>query len=255
LPPQLASGKLGKPSLWDLRGQVANGVGITIEELLEEYYRTIKGNKHLPFEENSKWIWKKLLDPKQFPPASVRLMDELSQSTSNKSIEDRHQQSAQWREQKQVLCVFVCLFACLCDCIVWLCVCVCVLCVLYCTVCVFMCACVCVCVCVCGCSCWCWCWSWCVCLCGWVGGCADAHTRPGPRSHPRPCVSFHVYCTVLYSTYTVLYCIVLNVLHCTVHVHASVRGCRPYNGMCGACVLAGAHFRRVAEIEEYCEHL
>jgi hypothetical protein len=115
-----------------------------------------------------------------------------------------------------------------------------------------------VCMCVCGCSCWCWCWSWCVCLCGWVGGCADAHTRPGPRSHPRPCVSFHVYCTVLYvlySTCTVLYCIVLNVLHCNVHVHASVRGCRPYNGMCGACVLAGAHFRRVAEIEEYCEHL
>jgi hypothetical protein len=63
---------------------VANGVGITIEELLDTYYKTTKGNKHYRFEENSKWILKKLLDPKQFPPASVRLMDEVTQGTSNK---------------------------------------------------------------------------------------------------------------------------------------------------------------------------
>jgi hypothetical protein len=107
----MASGKLGKPSLWDLRGQVVNGVGITIDELLEKYYSTIKGNKHFRFEQNSKWILKKILDMKQFPLSSVRLMDEVTQGTSNKLVEDRSQQSAQWREQKQVLCVFVCVFS------------------------------------------------------------------------------------------------------------------------------------------------
>jgi hypothetical protein len=211
LPPQLPSGKLGKPSLWDLRGQVANGVGITIEELLDEYYRKIKGLKHFRFEENSKWILKKLLDTKQFPPASVRLMDELSQGTSNKLIEDRHQQSAQWREQKQMLCVFVCLFACLCDCIVWLCVCVCVLCVLYCTVlCVYSCVRVCACVYVCvgvhvgvgvGVGVF-------VCVGGWVGVPTHTHARARVRTPARAC---HFMCIVLYC----MYCTV-HVLYCTV---------------------------------------
>jgi hypothetical protein len=192
---------------------VANGVGITIEELLDEYYRKIKGLKHFRFEENSKWILKKLLDTKQFPPASVRLMDELSQGTSNKLIEDRHQQSAQWREQKQMLCVFVCLFACLCDCIVWLCVCVCVfVCCAYCTVqycvCIHVCVCVRVCMCV---------WVFMlvlvlelVCLFVWVGGwvCRRTHT-PGPAFAPPPVrvISCVLYCTVCIVQY--MYCIVL----------------------------------------------
>jgi hypothetical protein len=74
----------------------------------------------------NRWIVKKLLDARQFPPESVRLMEEATQGTSTKLIEDRSQQSAQW--------CFFCRFHCallvllsfvLCNAFVLCCACVC----------------------------------------------------------------------------------------------------------------------------------
>ena len=85
-----------KPSLWDLYTQVRLSAsamvggqgGFTIDQLLDRYYERNKGRRNMRFEENARWIVKKLLDEKQFPSASRDIMAMAQHVSSARLVED-----------------------------------------------------------------------------------------------------------------------------------------------------------------------
>ena len=82
-----------KPSLWDLRGQVlasskTANTTFSIDVLLDMYYARNKDRTKTRFEENARWIVKKLLDVKQFPTASAQVLEFALQVSNERVIEE-----------------------------------------------------------------------------------------------------------------------------------------------------------------------
>ena len=81
-----------KPTFWDLRSQVLASSSdvsgpFTIDDMLDTFYRRNKGRK-AKFEENARWIVKKLLDGKQFPADSIEIMNLAQQLAGHRAVDE-----------------------------------------------------------------------------------------------------------------------------------------------------------------------
>ena len=81
-----------KPTFWDLRSQILASSSdvsgpFTIDAMSDTFYRRNEGRK-AKFEENARWIVKKLLDGKQFPADSIEIMNLAQQLAGHRAVDE-----------------------------------------------------------------------------------------------------------------------------------------------------------------------